>query len=102
MKLDWSKESRRDLRRIQFYYESIGLREAGLQAARHVIGKCLILRTFPYLGALVVSPFESVRSYRKYVAEKYVIYYTVQDDQVVIAAVIDGRKDPQDLRNRLK
>lgn len=90
------------MRRIQSYYEAIGARESGYRAVQHVFERCQVLVSFPYLGTVVEGASEALPSYRKIIVEKYAIYYTVEDDQVVIAAVMDGRKDPQDLENRLK
>lgn len=101
MKIVWLAAAKRDLRRIQTYFEAIGASESGIHAIRRILEKSLILVSFPYLGPVVESSTKATSKYRKITAEKYVIYYTVKDDQVVIAAVMDGRKDPQDLGNRL-
>jgi plasmid stabilization system protein ParE len=102
MKIVWTEDGERDLDRILFYHESIGAQESGLQAVEQIFKKCFLLTSFPFLGMALEKTEAAHFQYRKIVAEKYVIYYTVEDDQVVIAAVIDGRKDPQDLENRLK
>jgi plasmid stabilization system protein ParE len=102
MKVVWLATAKRDLRRIQTYFEAVGAPESGFHAVRRILEKSLILGSFPFLGPVEESSTKAASKYRKIIAEKYIIYYTVQDDQVVIAAVTDGRKDPQDLGNRLK
>jgi addiction module RelE/StbE family toxin len=102
MKTVWLAAAKRDLRRIQTYFEAIGASESGFHAVQKILEKSQILVSFPYLGPVVDSSPKAQSTYRKITVEKYVIYYSVKDDQVVITAVMDGRKDPQDLGNRLK
>ena len=101
MKVVWSGNAKRNLRRISSFYQDMGASTAGLNLTRLIVQKCSVLGAFPLIGLVVPDLLPSHPPYRRLVVNKHVVYYWIASDKVVIGAVVDGRTDPAGFLSRL-
>lgn len=89
MKVQRSKRSRQDLRRI---YKSISVysRPAARNFSRKIDLSIKVISTFPYSGLDRSDLGENIRTM---ISDMNIIFYEIRDDAIIILRIIDGRMD---------
>lgn len=98
MKIDVTHSAFEDLKNIQNY---ISYNLNNPQAANRSVGKIIKtysqLADFPFIGTPLNSKISVNSSYRFLICEKYLIFYIVKKESVVISRIINGRQNYIDI-----
>lgn len=101
MQINWSEQSRADLREIMSYVgENFGRRKAE-EVLADIRSRVDLLKDFPMLGRVFVKDTELGITYRSITAKLNKIVYTIECDTITIVAVWQNRRDISRLNKQL-
>lgn len=93
-KIKYSKKAVNDLLEIKKY---ILLEFDSLEYAKNIINKIIRklgkLEIFPYIGPLLSTKLSVITSYRYLVCDSYIVFYKVDNDQILIIRILHSRMD---------
>lgn len=93
MRIEWSEQSRRDLRGILSYVGmKFGRRKAG-KVLSDIRERAELLKAFPNIGRKFVDDPELGITYRVLIDKMNRIVYFVDEDRIVIVTVWQNRQD---------
>ena len=98
----WSKSAAHDLKSIVSFIAMDSVQNARETFAK-IKKECQLLESFPNLGKVLIE-LEALQigGYRELSVNPWRIFYRKQENQIVILAVVDSRRDLEDaLWNRL-
>ena len=101
MRINWSEQSRNDLRDIMLYIRT----NFGNRKAKDVIvginNRVVLLKDFPMLGNVFVTDTELDISYRILTYKLNKIVYFIDGETIIIVTVWQNRRDMKQLRTIL-
>lgn len=102
MRIEWSEQSRSDLRGILFYVGmDFGWRRAE-EALADIRERAEMLKSFPNLGRVFVKDPELGITYRSLTAKLSKIVYFVDNETITIVTVWQSRQDIGRLKKLIK
>ena len=96
----WAESATKDLEEIVTYIAGDS-RASAIKVLARLKSKAESLEASPFRGRLVPEILEfGLRNWREIVVRPYRIIYRIDEGRVLVNAVIDGRRDLQDLLAR--
>jgi addiction module RelE/StbE family toxin len=96
----WTETASRDLEEIVAYIAQ-GSRQQARKVLKQIRGKTATLRSSPSRGRIVPEFLDfDLRSWRELVLSPWRVIYRIQGNLVFVDAVIDGRRDVEDILMR--
>lgn len=92
LRVSWSRRALQDLEDVADYIASDSPTYAGI-VVKKIITQTRMLKQFPRVGRKV--PEFDDENVRELIAYSYRIIYRIQEDEVIVAAVIHGRRNLQ-------
>jgi len=97
MKIFWTKKAENQLMEIYAYYKRKVSIKLAKSIKQNIFERAEILRTQPKSGQTEELLEDSSYEYRYLVESNYKIIYWIEKDIVIIAAVFDCRRNPENL-----
>ena len=96
MKLEYTQRARDDLTQIVSYIakDSPENAHAIFEEIKHAVGQ---LSVFPESGIFPKDIYIKSAGYRMLVVKKFLVFYKIQDDTILIAAIIHGAQNYKNL-----
>lgn len=102
MRIEWSEDSRKDIREIISYVgSSFGGRKA-LAVLWEIRDTANLLLVFPLMGKEFVKDFKTDVTYHTVPSKYHQIVYFVEGETIKIVAVWNNRRDIRRLKRRLR
>jgi len=101
MQINWSEQSRADLRELLSYVGANFGRRKSEEVLADIRSRADLLKDYPMLGRVFVKDIESGITYRSLTAKLNKIVYTIEYDTITIVAVWQNRRDLSRLKKQL-
>jgi toxin ParE1/3/4 len=93
----WTRTAQQDLQRIMEYIAADSQAEAR-KILNEIRQKAAGLKHFPLRGRIIPElKYHGIASYREIICQPWRIIYRVEEDRVWVLAVIDSRRNVEDL-----
>lgn len=102
MRIEWSEQSRSDLRGILSYVGMNFGRRRAEEALADIRGRAELLKDFPNLGRVFVKDPELGITYRSLTAKLNKIVYFVEGETITIVTIWQNRQDIARLKKLTK
>ena len=102
MRIEWSEDSRKDLREILSYVGSSFGRRKAEEVLFEICDTVKLLTDFPLMGKEFVKDRQIGITYHSVPSKLHQIVYFVEDETINVVAVWSNRRDIRRLKRRLR